>query len=334
MEVNEHNIDELIAEFLSQGLTGERMDALESWINQSEQNRRYFMQREEVWFSSMSGHEQAQYDEAKAFGLFRQRVRAAEARSKRKMLLKLFGRCAAAVVLLCAVAYFSYRRGGHDLKNSLAQIAVEAPEGSQTRMRLPDSTLVVLNAGSRLVYGQDFGVDDREVRLEGEGYFEVTRDVSKPFRVMSENVALTVLGTKFDFRDYAEEGTVIVSLREGKVVLDNRRHEDLSLTLHPNERMVLDKSEGRMKLEHMRSTDYLKWVDGKLVFDGMPLEEVVKILERSYGVPILIRNDRLKRLPLHGCFNRKEQGLKEILEVIQSTGKIEYGMIKNKVIIY
>ena len=335
MEVNEQNRDELIAEYLSQGLSQERMDALEEWINQSEHNRRYFMQREEVWFSAMDDRELARYDEAKAFEVFKQRVKAAEARKgKRQAMLRLFGRCAAAVVLLGVVAYFSYRQGKSDLQNTLARIMVEAPEGSQMRMRLPDSTLVVLNAGSRMVYGQDFGVEDREVQLEGEGYFEVTCNEKKPFRVLSENVALTVLGTKFNFRDYAEEDKVVVSLREGKVMLNNRIHDDLSLSLLPNERMVLDKNDGQMKRETMFSTDYLKWVEGKLVFDGMPLEEVVRILERSYGVPIRIGNDRLKQLPLHGCFDRKEQGLKEILDVIQATGKIKYGIVKNRVIIY
>lgn len=138
MEVNEQNRDELIAEYLSQGLSQERMDALEEWINQSEHNRRYFMQREEVWFSAMDDRELARYDEAKAFEVFKQRVKAAEARKgKRQAMLRLFGRCAAAVVLLGVVAYFSYRQGKSDLQNTLARIMVEAPEGSQMRMRLP-----------------------------------------------------------------------------------------------------------------------------------------------------------------------------------------------------
>lgn len=337
MDANEPDIDELIAEYLSNGLDPERLRQLQAWAARSEENRRYLMQREEVWFSAMADDEAGRYDEAKAFEAFRRRVRAAQKAERGKTARRAwitFCRCAAAVAVLCVVAYFSYRKGGSDLQEALAQIAVEAPEGSQTRMFLPDSTLVVLNAGSRLVYAQDFGVDNREVQLEGEGYFEVTHRADRPFRVVSANVALTVLGTKFDFRDYADEDEVVVSLREGRVSLNNRIRRETDLALMPNERMVMNKENGLMKRERLSSDDYLKWVDGKLVFNGEPLAQVAEILQRSYGVSIVISTESLKPLPFFGRFDRKEQGLKEILDIMQATGKIRYGMIKNKVIIY
>ena len=334
-EKERYDMDALIAEYLSGGLDPAKRTELENWVRESEENRRYFLRREELWFSAVSREELEKFGADKAFEAFRQRVRAAEARpvagrSRWRMVL----RYAAAVAVLCVVAHFSYRQGGQDLQNALAQIEVEAPAGSQTRMRLPDSTLVVLNAGSRMVYAQDFGVESREVTLEGEGYFEVTRNAEKPFRVSSENVALTVLGTKFNFRDYPQEDEVVVSLREGRVQLDNRIHEEASMALKPDERMVMDKCDGRMKRERMATDTYLKWMDGKLEFDGTPLDKVVKVLGRAYGTSIRLEKGSLTKLRLYGSFDRNGQGLMDVLEILQATGKINYRLQDDKVIIY
>ena len=312
-EKERYDMDALIAEYLSGGLDPAKRTELENWVRESEENRRYFLRREELWFSAVSREELEKFGADKAFEAFRRKVKAAEARpmagrSRWRRVL----RYAAAVAVLCVVAHFSYRQGGQDLQNALAQIEVEAPAGSQTRMRLPDSTLVVLNAGSRMVYAQDFGVESREVTLEGEGYFEVTRNAEKPFRVSSENVALTVLGTKFNFRDYPQEDEVVVSLRE----------------------MVMDKCDGRMKRERMATDTYLKWMDGKLEFDGTPLDKVVKVLGRAYGTSIRLEKGSLTKLRLYGSFDRNGQGLMDVLEILQATGKINYRLQDDKVIIY
>lgn len=339
METNErHDRNELIAEYLSGNLEPARKAELEDWVNESDENRRYFMRCEEIWFSAVSEEELGKYDADKAFEAFRRKVEVAGKRTARVGTGRRWRtvlRYAAAVAVLCLVAHFAYRQGGQDLQDTLAQIEVEAPEGSQTRMRLPDGTLVVLNAGSRMVYGQDFGVENREVELEGEGYFEVTHQEEKPFRVSSKNISLTVLGTKFNFRDYSQEDEVVVSLREGRVQLFNRLHEEPSLQLKPAERMVMSKREGRMKQEQLATESYLKWMEGKLEFDGMPLKEVVRILARAYGFSIVVEEDsEVGDLRLYGSFDRNRQGLKDILTILQSTGKIECKVEENTVIIY
>ena len=80
------------------------------------------------------------------------------------------------------------------MKDTFADISVEAPLGSKTKLYLPDGTLVWLNAGSRMTYSQGFGVDNRKVELEGEGYFEVKRNEKVPFFVKTKDLQLQVLG--------------------------------------------------------------------------------------------------------------------------------------------
>ena len=90
---------------------------------------------------------------------------------------------------------------------------------------MPDGTIVILNAGSRIIYPQNFGVYNRDVELQGEGYFEVARNIEMPFYVKTKELQVRVLGTKFNFRDYPEDKEVVVSLLEGRIVLNKSASE-------------------------------------------------------------------------------------------------------------
>ena len=337
MKENErYDIDAWIAEYLSGGLDPATKAELEAWVNASEENRRYFLQREELWFSAVCGEELEKFGADKAFEAFRRRIKAAEAQPAvgqsrwRKAL-----RYVAAVAVLCMVAHFSYRQGGQDLKDTLAWIEVEAPAGSQTRMRLPDSTLVVLNAGSRMVYGQDFGMDEREVFLEGEGYFEVAHNAEVPFRVCSESLQVRVLGTKFNFRDYPEDRSAVVSLVEGKVALDNNIRKGAECFLMPDERVVLDKSDGSLEKEQVEQIAAdVDWRNGMLSFDEVLLSEVIKVLERSYDVQIELATDSLAAYRFYGNFSCVEQSIRDVLEALAATGKMNYTLKGRNAVLY
>lgn len=333
-EKNEH-IDELVAKLLTEGLgKAERME-LDAWMSQSDENRKYVMQCQEVWFSAIGEEESKRYDAGKAYAAFHERVAESQRKEEeRGFSIKTFYRYAAVVVALVLVAIFSYRSGETNLKQSLTAMEVEAPLGSQSKLRLPDGTLVVLNAGSRIAYPQDFGVDSRRVELEGEGYFEVEHDAKKPFYVCSENLQVKVLGTKFNFRDYPDDEQAVVSLLEGKVALDNLMREEEELTLLPDERVVLDKRAGQMKKEIGRKEQVTGWTQGRLSFDEVPLGEVAKILERSYDVQIEFADDSLKSYRFYGNFSRTGQSLEDILEVLRKTGKVRYTVSGRKITIY
>lgn len=134
MEERNSHIDELIAAFLSRGLDKEAREELEAWISASEDNRRYFMQQQEIWFSAVQEEERTRYDADRAFEAFRQRV--AEHRSpkqpKETVGWKSVFKYAAAVLVVGLVSIFSYRKGESNLKEALTQVEVEAPLGAQT----------------------------------------------------------------------------------------------------------------------------------------------------------------------------------------------------------
>jgi len=332
MEEENKHIDELIANYLTEGLDKNALDELKTWIAASAENQQYFIRQREIWFSAVSREAASVYDKD-----FRNRVESQkeiQSTSRRGFSLSALWRYAAVVAIIIAVGCISYWQGEVNVKDTFADISVEAPLGSKTKLYLPDGTLVWLNAGSRMTYSQGFGVDNRKVELEGEGYFEVKRNEKIPFFVKTKDLQLQVLGTKFNFRDYPEDHEVVVSLLEGKVGLNNLLREEKEAVLSPDERAVLNKANGLLTVESVTASNASQWTDGYLFFDEELLPDIAKELERSYNVKIHIANDSLKTFRFYGNFVRREQNIQEVLEALASTEKMQYKIEERNITIY
>ena len=337
MEEENKHIDELIANYLTEGLDKNALDELKTWIAASAENQQYFIRQREIWFSAVSREAASVYDKDKAFENFRNRVESQkeiQSTSRRGFSLSALWRYAAVVAIIIAVGCISYWQGEVNVKDTFADISVEAPLGSKTKLYLPDGTLVWLNAGSRMTYSQGFGVDNRKVELEGEGYFEVKRNEKIPFFVKTKDLQLQVLGTKFNFRDYPEDHEVVVSLLEGKVGLNNLLREEKEAVLSPDERAVLNKANGLLTVESVTASNASQWSDGYLFLDEELLPDIAKELERSYNVKIHIANDSLKTFRFYGNFVRREQNIQEVLEALASTEKMQYKIEERNITIY
>ena len=337
MEEENKHIDELIANYLTEGLDKNALDELKTWIAASAENQQYFIRQREIWFSAVSREAASVYDKDKAFENFRNRVESQkeiQSTSRRGFSLSALWRYAAVVAIIIAVGCISYWQGEVNVKDTFADISVEAPLGSKTKLYLPDGTLVWLNAGSRMTYSQGFGVDNRKVELEGEGYFEVKRNEKIPFFAKTKDLQLQVLGTKFNFRDYPEDHEVVVSLLEGKVGLNNLLREEKEAVLSPDERAVLNKANGLLTVESVTASNASQWTDGYLFFDEELLPDIAKELERSYNVKIHIANDSLKTFRFYGNFVRREQNIQEVLEALASTEKMQYKIEERNITIY
>lgn len=337
MEEEKIYIDELIADYLTGSLDEKGLAELKAWIAASAENEAYFIRQGEVWFSSVSREAVSIYDKDKAFETFRERIHSGKKEQKsfrQGFKLSALWRYAAVVAVIIAVGFLSYWRGEVNVKETFADISVEAPLGSKTKLYLPDGTLVWLNAGSRMTYSQGFGFDNRTVALEGEGYFEVERNEKIPFYVKTKDLQLRVLGTKFNFRDYPEDREVVVSLLEGKVELNNNLKNEKAAFLAPDERAVLNKSNGLLTVESVTASNASQWTDGYLFFDEELLPDIAKELERSYNVKIHIANDSLNSFRFYGNFVRREQNIQEVLDALASTEKMQYKIEERTITIY
>jgi hypothetical protein len=168
------------------------------------------------------------------------------------------------------------------------------PYGKYATLKLSDGTKVWLNAGSRLVYPPTFRGKYREVYLQGEGYFEVTKNTTKPFYVKTDRMKIEVLGTKFDVQAFSEEETHSAILLEGKISLSSPQTAMIAkeqVVLKQSERGVYSGISNRfIKEEISHPENFIDWTYGYINFNKEPLESVLKRISRYYNIKIQLRS--------------------------------------------
>lgn len=279
---------------------------------------------EELWVSSAVADDTQQYDVDQAFERFRKRTGLDQSGKQSYKWYRTWSVAAVAIVLLGLITVTAYWQGSRQIQSNFSDIVVEAPLGSKTKLTLPDGSTVWLNAGSKMVYSQGFGVSDRRLAFQGEGYFEVEKKDEMPFLVQTHDVNVTVVGTKFNFRNYPEDEEAVVELLEGKVALENQLKEESVRYLSPNEKMVLHKATGKMDITSAKVKEATLWTENILLFDEDLLPDIVRELERSYHVQIEIENEDLKQTRFYGQFNQLEQNIYDVLDMLSETGKLKY----------
>jgi ferric-dicitrate binding protein FerR (iron transport regulator) len=192
------------------------------------------------------------------------------------------------------------------------------PRGCELPVQLPDGSVVWLNSGSALRFPVAFPRGNRTVFLEGEGYFDVARDESSPFRVISGEKIVTVLGTRFNVSAYADDPTWSVTLVEGSVSVLVDGRESL---LEPSRQFV--HGEGGSRVDVVETETYTAWTRGQVYFKLSPLEEIVRKLERWYDFTITYEDDALRRARFRGGIN-KYRPLEETLRYLEETGEVRF----------
>ena len=323
--MQDEHIYDLIVDYFCGNLSAEDAAQVESWRNSSQANARVFRQLRTIWMTIPDMEQLSRFDKEQAYRKFMARVEAHRRAQNTRKAVRLLRYAAVLLVLVGVFSWVFYIGGQHKLEARFADITVEAPLGSTTRMALPDGTQVWLNAGSHITYSQGFGVTDRNVRLVGEGYFEVVHNERLPFHVLSGALKVRVLGTKFDFRDYPEDSDAVVSLSEGSVALGCLNDESgREYRLSPNERAVFGKASHSMVIESCQAQNTRQWTRGVLMFSNSHLSDIATALSRSYSQRVVLADKHLGNLCFYGTFNREEQSLRQILDALSATGRIHY----------
>jgi ferric-dicitrate binding protein FerR (iron transport regulator) len=325
--------DDLIAGYFAEQLSDADVIALRDWLLQSSENQNYFRQMQEVWLSAIGADEEMCFDKEMAFRRFLNRVETAtenERITHHKRLHFWQAAAVAAIVVVSAAAFFV---GVNSQNKLLATISVEAPYGSRTKLFLPDSTLVWLNAGSIIRYAQNFGIKNRNVSVSGEAYFEVTKDTQKPFNVQSGDIRVQVLGTKFNLRNYDTEANTSVTLVEGKVNVKQTGSE-AEYVLLPDKQAIFDKHTHQMNIAVVKAQYSSAWTKGIIFFDEELLGNIARQLERTYNVQITIADRELNDIRFYGDFYRTEQTIEEVMKILSLTNKFSYSVHDKKVVIW
>jgi ferric-dicitrate binding protein FerR (iron transport regulator) len=170
-------------------------------------------------------------------------------------------------------------------KNTMAQVII--PYGKRIEITLADGTRIWLNSGSQLSYPVSFTSNSREVYLSGEAFFDVESDPSKPFQVITDDMKIEATGTRFNVTSYANDPTTQTVLLSGKVSAGKNKRFARTVDIEPGERIAYNKQEDNLMKDRVDVELYASWIDGYLIFDNEPVDEVFRKLERYYNKNIL-----------------------------------------------
>lgn len=192
------------------------------------------------------------------------------------------------------------------------------PAGADYQVTLADGTKVWLNCESTLRYPVEFGKEQREVFLDGEGYFEVNKAAEWPFIVNTEEMNVRVTGTKFNVKSYSTEPVVHTTLVEGSVRTCTGQTQVL---LTPSEQFCLNKTTGKSSVQKVDTELYTGWTEGMFVFRNQCMEEVMNDLARWYKMTVFYSSSEVKKIRISANLGRYEN-IDDLLEIINESGKV------------
>lgn len=209
---------------------------------------------------------------------------------------------------------YEIKESGTELTNKINTLSTA--KGETYEVRLPDGSLVSLNAASSLEYPANFtALKERRVKLTGEGYFEVAKDKAHPFIVESATQQVEVLGTHFNVNTYTDEPSAKTTLLEGSVSLNR------NTILKPGEQATMNKA-GKVKVVQADIDQAIAWKNGKFVFEREEIESVMRMLSRWYNVEVVYQGD-VKDMTFTGSISRFDN-ISKILDKIRFTETIHF----------
>ena len=205
------------------------------------------------------------------------------------------------------------------------------PAGGEYRLVLSDGTKVWMNADSKLKYPVAFGQSQREVFLEGEAYFEVTKNRHKPFTVQSDAIRVRVLGTTFNLKSDKRCRIAEATLIEGEIEVKGNKEEG-QIILTPGQRAELNKNNGRLTVKQVDAKLDAVWHDNLIPFQKADIFTITKALERFYDVKIILSPDIQTGKTYSGVLKRKSN-IESVLKSLQNSIPIDYKIVGNNIFI-
>lgn len=211
---------------------------------------------------------------------------------------------------------------------SLVYNQIDVPCCGEYQVRLSDGSVIFLNSQTRLRFPVSFSGKTREVELVGEAYFEVAKDSVRPFIVHAKGLSITVLGTKFNISAFENEENIKTTLVTGKVRIGGEKIKE-PVVLSPNEQLIYNKKSRQHKIFRVNVQDYTAWKDGQFRFRDVRLDEIMRSIERWYGVEVEYVDPETKAYVFGLNFSRHET-IEPLLQIFEQNGKIDIQMVGNK----
>lgn len=255
----------------------------------------------------------------KALDRVRNKIKQLENQKKHLRIRRvLLGSAAVIIPVLLILGSYLYINQGVEM------IEVVTSSNQQKQCTLADGTTILLNSSTKITYPSKFEDSTRVVALDGEAYFSVASDATKPFIVKTNNLSVRVLGTKFNISAYPTNDRTIATLNSGKIQVDIQSGKtDSKYILKPNQEIVFNKIDNSVLINTVTGENS-SWKDGSLVFQDATFNDIVNTIERRYGVTINYSKQAFLNTPYTIKFIHNES-LEDVLNVLQDVvGGFEY----------
>src|SRR5690554_5619894 len=290
---------ELLYKFFEGKTSPEEEKNIRVWMEMSESNLNSFMQTRKEYDLQLLSNPKALNNK----------------KINNKAILTWIPGVAAVIIVLIVGGIYLY-----NLNNKVVQYnTILVPAGQRINLILSDNTNLWLNANTKFRYPTEFSKDNRTVYLDGEAYFEVSKDENKPFIVKTSKGDVHVTGTSFNVEAYSKFDNFVTSLFEGGVdiyIKDNK-----SVTLFPNELGILENNQFLIK--NITDNDHYLWKDGLISFRNKGIEEILISLEKYFDIEIQINTSNLPQHTYTGKF-RHSDGVEYALRVLQKSINFYY----------
>ncbi len=307
---------DLLYKFFEGNASFEEEEEIMNWMEASSENERNFLKERKLYDAMLLlGNESC----CEKIG----------AKASLRLSIGLeFLKIAGVVLLTLCGSYFYYHHQSNF--DPLAMQSISVPAGQRINIKLPDGTDVWLNARTTIQYPLSFGRGKRQVQLDGEAYFEVTKDKKKPFIVQTDKCDIEVLGTKFNVEAYSNKDEFETTLMEGSVKVDSKIQSQ-SLILTPDKKAFLQN--GILCVTQVDDYSPYRWKEGLICFKNESFLGIMKDFEKYYGMNILIENKDVLKRSYTGKF-RQTDGIDYALRVLQKDIHFSYTYNHEKEMIY
>ena len=322
--------EDIINKYLTGQCSEEELVEVNTWMKESEENARQLFRMEEVYHLGKFN----QYADGQRMARAEKQLykKLDEEKGKQKKILRMhrWMRYAAAVAVMLVIGggagYWFYQNG----TDQQVMVAV-ANEGIVKEVVLPDGTKVWLNNSATLKYPREFSEKERNVYLEGEAYFEVTKNRHKPFTVQSDAMRVRVLGTTFNFKCDKRCRIAEATLIEGEIEVKGNKEEG-QIILAPGQRAELNKNNRRLTVKQVDAKMDAVWHDNLIPFQKADIFTITKALERFYEVKIILSPDIRPDKTYSGVLKRKSN-IESVLKSLQNSIPIDYKIVGNNIFI-
>ncbi|MBQ8501602.1 MAG: DUF4974 domain-containing protein [Bacteroides sp.] len=318
-------VQKLINEFTSSKYSEEVSNEMYQWLLNEEHSDEKEMALQSLWSQCYTKFDVTTWDSLREiYGKIE------HDKEPRKIPHRLFRKymVAASVLLLLSVT-FTYFFTGFSLRpEAVSMVERYVPDGKIQEIALPDSSRVMVNSGTLLLYPKAFEGDVRVVYLVGEADFHVKEDPDKPFIVRSAGTSVTALGTEFNVSAYPEEANIVATLIHGRVKVDCEQ-TGASYLLTPGQQVIYDRETFSSVVKEADLNNVTAWQRGHIVFRGCTMGEIFRVLERRFDVTFQYNTNNFMDDKYNFGFTN-DTSIEEIMEVIcEVNGKFTYRMDGN-----